>query len=108
MGYAFQAMVGSNLKPMNSLNKELKCVLGSTPGLRGKGGESSWAFQVADPCDPWCDRLVHCWGATKYWALEASIYGSSGSQCWLAMAGSQLNPCLSHTHPSAEVHSPGL
>lgn len=108
MGYAFQAMVGSNLKPMNSLNKELKCVLGSTPGLRGKGGESSWAFQVADTCDPWCDRLVHCWGATKYWALEASIYGSSGSQCWLAMAGSQLNSRLSHTHPSAEVHSPGL
>lgn len=88
--------------------EELKGVLGSTPGTRGKSRESSWAFQVAGPCDPWCDRLVLCWGATKHWALEASIYGSSGSQCWLAMSGSQLNPYLSHTHPSAGVHSPGL
>lgn len=47
-----KAMVGCSPGPMNSLNKELGCVLGSTPGVRGKSGASSWAFRVAGPCDP--------------------------------------------------------
>lgn len=25
---------------------------GSTPGVRGKSGASSWAFHAAGPCDP--------------------------------------------------------
>lgn len=84
MGYAFQSMVGSDLGPKNSLNKELKCVLGSTPGMRGERGPSSWAFHIAGPCDPWCDRLVHCWGATlgtrgkdlwKFWEPVSAGHG---------------------------------
>ena len=103
-----QAMAARSPGPMNSLNNKLGCVLGSTPGVRGKSGASSWAFHIADPCDPWCDGLAHCWGAIKHRAKDASLRGSAGGLCQPGMAGSRINPCLSRTRTSVGAHSPGL
>lgn len=89
-----QAMVGCSPGPTN---KELRWVLGSTPGLRGKTAVSSRAFHIAGPCDSQCDRLAHYWGAI-----------SSGGLRLLGMAGSQINLCISCICMPVWVHSPGL
>lgn len=66
MGYAFQAMVGSNLTYEQPEQGAEMCAGEAKPGMRGKRGTSSWTFHIAGPCDPWCDRLVHCCGVTKH------------------------------------------
>lgn len=108
MDALIRAMAGCSPGPTNSLSKALGCVLGRTPGVRGKSGASSQAFHIAGPCEPWPDGLEHCWGAVKHRAQEVSIRRCAGAPRQAGMAQCWINPCLSHTRTSVRVHSPGL
>lgn len=66
-------------------------VLGGTPGARGERGVSCWAFHIAGPREPCCDRLARCWGAKKNAGHKRQAFvevpGARASRAWLG-AGS--------------------